>query len=464
MPTWFAVLIVVLAAGPAYSAADEGWFAYRKDVVRAADSTREDILAVELDSDVYEATGKGFADLRVFDAGGKQTPFRLERATEDRVTTVHEAHPVKTHSLKEGADNRIELIVSQEANETLPVDGLRFTTPLRDYERRVSVSGSDDRIEWKPLATDAMLFDYSRYVDLRGGDVALPRNTYRYFKIVIEEVSDDQKSPLTELTRHLRGDEEEKRIERTTVRRRPLRIDRIECYGNVVRTLPRQEKKAEYPVRFDREKDVTQDVKKKQTIVEIGSRREPLTRFTLATPDVNFSRTVSVQVPVERAGATDWVEVGGGTINAIRFRGFERGSLDVSFPEQRQTRYRLVIEDRDAPPLEITGVSAAGNVYRAVFFADGDASYHVLFGSESAEAADYDTTPLDETLARGFAPTTAKLGPQIANPAFGGDEGQRLRRLLRSPWLLGGAIGLMVVVLALILFRAGRRLEALGEE
>ncbi|HBO44597.1 MAG TPA: hypothetical protein DD670_11820, partial [Planctomycetaceae bacterium] len=454
----------VLAAGPAYSAADEGWFAYRKDVVRAADPASEDILAVELDSDVYEATAKDFADLRVFDAKGRPTPYRLDRATEDRVTTVLEAYPVKTLDLKEDDDNRIELVVAQEPKEPLAVDGLRFATPLRDYERRVSVFGSDDQADWKPLTTDAMLFDYSRYVDLRGSDVALPRNTYRYFKIVIEEVTDDQKSPLTELTRHLRGNEEEKRVERTTVRRRPLRIDRIESYEKVARTLSRQEKKAEYPVRFDREKGVTQDVKKKQTIIEIGSRREPLTGFTLETPDANFSRTVSVQVPVEKGVTTDWAEVGRGTISVIRFRGLEHGSLEVTFPEQRQTRYRLVIEDRDAPPLEITGVSATGNVNRAVFFADGDASYHVLFGSETAEAADYDTTPLDETLAKGFAPTAAKLGPRTANPAFGGDEGQRLRRLLRSPWLLGGAIGLMVVVLALILFRAGRRLDGLGEE
>jgi len=461
---------LVLATALSCPGADEAAFAFRKDVIRpSGPAAQDDILAATLDSDVYEATSDTLADLRVFDARGKETPYQLQQATEDRTQTVQQPRAMTILRLKEDKDNnRVELLLVRDrpAGETKmpPIDGLTFFTPLRDYERRVTVSGSDDQADWKPLVADAVIFDYSRFVDLANSQVALPSNHYRYLKVVIDEMTDAEQSPLTEFTREFRGSKEQRRIERTTTRRRPLRIDHIEYYENVSRTLARQQKKSEYPVRFDPKKDVTEDAKQKQTILEIGSRREPLTQFTLATPDVNFSRRVSVLVPVARGVATDWVPVGGGTINVIRFRGFGRQSLPVTFPRQRQKRYRVVIANRDDPPLAITGVSAEGSIDQAVFFAAKGANYRLAYGCESAAAPDYDTSALAETLASGYQPVAAALGRQMDNPQFGGDSRPWLRRALGSPLVLGGTIAVMVVVLTLILFRAGRRIEGLPEE
>lgn len=453
---------LILAGAMICPAAEVGTFAFQKDVVRPS-AAGEEILGAVLDGDVYEATEKGMADFRIFDAQAKEVPYRLDRVTEDRTQTTRKTRPAKMLLLSEDKEhNRIELVVDQEEN--WPVAGLTFGTPLRDYERRVSVLGSDDRAEWKPLVSDAVLFDYSRYADLRNDDVALPENRYRYFKVLIEEVTERQQSPYTELTRQYRGGQEPwQRTERSMTRRRPLRIDRIACYENVVTTLAQQAKQTAYPVEFDPSKDITEDPKTKQTILEVRSRREPLTRFTLAAADKNFSRAVSVRVPVERGVATDWVEIGRGTISMIRFHGFQRDSLAVDFPEQRSPRYRIVIDNRDNPPLAIENVSAEGNAYQAVFFALPDGVYRAYYGAESIAAPDYDVSPLAATLAEGYRPLAATLGPQVANPALGSTPAPWLRKALHSRWLLGGAIGLMVVVLTLILFRAGRRIEDLSD-
>ncbi|HLA83815.1 MAG TPA: DUF3999 family protein [Thermoguttaceae bacterium] len=455
-----AVALFLLAASWS-QAADEGLFRFRKDVDRlAGPAAPEDILAATLDGEVYNATG--FSDLRVFDAQGKETPFQLQRATEDRAQTVRRTRAAEILELKEKNGNRLELVIDQTKN--YDVAGLTFSTPLADYERRVTVYGGDDRTEWKRLVDDALIFDYSRYVDLRNNDVALPKNEYRYFKVVIEEATDATSSPFSEIVRQYRGDEERQRVERTTVRRRPFRIDHLACYYHVEQTRVRQDKTVDHPVQFDPAKDVTQDPEQKRTILEITSRREPLTALKLSTPDVNFSRRVSVLVPVEKGVTTNWVEVGRGTIQMIRFRGFHRRSLVVNFPEQRESHYRIVIENRDDPPLVVTSVSAEGNAYQAVFFAAKDDKYHVCYGAETIAAPDYDLTALGETLAKGYQPIPASLGPQTENPRFAGGSQQPLRALLGSPLLLGGAIGLMVVVLAWILFRAGRRIGNLPEE
>jgi hypothetical protein len=465
-----AALGLVLATALACPAADEGMFAFQKNVVRlTGPSPDEDILAVSLDSDVYEATADGFSDLRVFNEEGQETPYQLDRATEDRTTVTRNFRQTQILELKELENNRIELVIRQHEDvghaDKLPVDGLAISTPLDDYQRRVSVLGSDDRADWKPLVTDAMLFDYSRYVDLRNDEIALPRNDYRYFKLVIDEVTDTEQSPLTDLTRRYRGKEEQDRVERTTVRRRPFRINRIQCYEKVTQPAWRQDKTADYPVAFDPKKDVTEDTKKKQTILEITSRREPLTELALSTTSTNFSRAVSVFVPVERGVTTDWVPIANATIQSIHFRGFSRESLSITLVNpQRAKRYRIVIDNRDDPPLVITGVAAKGIVYQAVFFAVKDVKYRVYYDGEEVPRPDYDMTALAATLSKDFHPSPATLDRQIDNPRFGVSSMPALRRALRSPWLLGGAITLLVVVLAVILFRAGRRIEGLPEE
>ena len=180
---------------------------------------------------------------------------------------------------------------------------------------------------------------------------------------------------MKRLSRQFRGDEEVGRTEQTTVLRQPLRIDRIELWHNITRKHPKKAKQTDYPiVEFSTE----EDAKEKQTIVTVCTRREPLTALTIETTSSNFSRAAAVQVPVTRGVATDWVEVGGTTVSAVRFRGFEQEKLIIRFPEQRQAEYRIVVSNQDNPPLEITGVAADGNVYRVMFFAGRRRTLQVL--------------------------------------------------------------------------------------
>ena len=78
--------------------------------------------------------------------------------------------------------------------------------------------------------------------------------------------------------------------------------------------------------------------------------------------------------------------------------------------------------------------------------------------------AQYDTAALSVALGEGYRPASGSLGPQTENPDFGKDRGLQLNRVLDNPFFLGGVICLMLIVLALILFRAGRRIEGLTKE
>jgi len=453
------IALVLLAAVPCRASGLESLEFFKP--VQRAQLGEEEILAVSFDPAVYAATQEHFADVRVVATGGKEVPFRIDQATETRSETSHRFSPSEVRSLvTKEEDNSIEVIVELD-KKAVPADGMTFYTPLRDFERHVSVFGSNDGADWRPLVSRAMIFDYSQFMDVSNREVKLPENDYRRLKVVIEEVIDQKESALMELTRQFRGGDETQRTERTTVQRRPFRIDRIELWHEVVHERVKKILRADYPI-VDFE--VEEDPGEKMTIVHVRTRREPLVRFTLETTSANFNREAFIEVPVERGVTVTWKHVGHGSVSRFRFRNFEREELQIDFPEQRQKEYRILIENEDNPPLEITAVKAEGQVYRALFIAAPETNYQLYYGSDEAEAPSYDTAALAVALAEGFEPAVATLGTEAENPDFGRAPGLGLAELLNNPLFFAAAICLMVIVLALLLFRAGRRIEGLPEE
>ena len=247
-------------------------FRFYKDVDRR-DRQGEEILSVTLDSEVYAAARDGFPDLRVVDAQGVEAPYLLEKVTESRLGSVRRTCPSELVSLREKDDNSIEIRVRLD-DDAPPADGLSFFTPLKNHERRVHVSGSNDGNNWAQLVTDGLVFDYSRYMDVSNHEVELPKNRYRRFKIVIDDVTDELESPLMELTRKSRDGQEHERIASTRVERRPFRIDRMELWRRVGKEHAKGDRKADYPIVEFRAEE---DAKRKCTILHVRTRREPLT-------------------------------------------------------------------------------------------------------------------------------------------------------------------------------------------
>jgi hypothetical protein len=294
-------------------------------------------------------------------------------------------------------------------------------------------------------------------MDVSNREIAVPKNSFREFKLVVEAVTDERELPFTELTRTFRGGKEEKRVERTTVQERPFRIDRIDAWQLVTRSRVEKPKTALYPVVDGFE--AREDSEKKQTILRVRMRREPLTSFALKTKSRNFYRRAEVQVPVVRGVQSEWQAIGESTVFNFRLRSQHQEKLTIEFPERREEQYRIVIHNEDNPPLDISGVHAEGNLWRVVFLGQPSQKYRVFYGSELAEAPKYEAGAVFAGLGRDYQPVEAALGLPADNQAFGGEPGLGLRKLLNNWIFLGSVIGLMVLVLAWSLFRAARHLE-----
>ena len=444
------------------SAAEPIPFGFYKDVPPVASEAEEDspIVAAILDSQAYFTAREGFPDLRVFDDRGAEVPFLLEKATAARYDTRRATCPSKVVSLDEKDDGSIEVHLRLD-KEARPAAGLTLSTPLTDFERRIIVQGSVDGDDWRPLVTDGLVFDYSRYMDVSSREISLPKNRHRQFKIIIQDVTGEEQSSLTKLSRRISDGRETERTETTTVRRRPFRMNRIEFWSEEGVKQYKGDRKSEYPIV---ELERTDDEKEKQTVIVLRTQREPLTSFTLGTTSRNFSRQAIVEVPVERGVRTDWVQIGRATLSMIDIGAFKREHLAIAFPERRHEEYRITIDNQDNPPLVITNVKAEGNVYRMVFFAPETEPCRVYYGSEIAERPNYDTAAVLARPSKDYLAAEVQLGAEIANPAFGEPSGLAFHKLLGNRVFLGAAICIVVVVLTWILFRAGRRIDQITGE
>ncbi len=451
-------LVTLLSAGT--SALGQESTAYRLErEIQIPEIEREEIVVVPFDTAVFAATQEAFPDVRVVGPADLPVPFVLRRISEKTSAITQRTWTVTDpvlHPLTEGgaSEKGLEITFILRTEDPQPT-GIRLITPLRDFEQRVQVFGIDgDRTQL--LVEDALIFDYSRFMDVSRNQIPLPSNSFRKYRVVVDALTSDQESQLLELTKSIQGGSESGHTERTTLQRRPFRIDRIELWtetaeqslnSNVVTPWPAQ--------KFE----VTEDAQKKQTIITLTTRREPVTEFRLKTTSYNFSRHVSVQVPSEQRSGTDWTELSTGTVSRFQLRSMQQEHLNIRVSEVRSEAIRLVIDNRDSPPLQIEGADVLGHNYEVAFMASSGLKYRLQYSSNTERPPEHDTAALVEAFHQGILPITATIGPETPTSAAGEAERLTLTSILNNRYLLGVVIGILVVLFGWGLYQASLRIE-----
>lgn len=451
--TLLGLALVCLGAG-APALADEPAFRFGREV-KPPPLKQEELLAITLDSDVFAATQAGLADVRLHDADGKAVPYLLRKRQTTRARAVRTTWPARDPTARPLDDGGLEITVHFEDDDKRPhPNGLTIVSPLRNFRQRVRVFTSADGERWEPTGEETVIFDYSRYMDVRNDSVSFPETGRRHFRIVIDDVTVEQESDLLAFTRRLQGDKELERTEQATLDRRPFRIERIDFWREVQQDRVTGDEKTAYPVAEHR---VTEDREQHRTTIEVDTRRQPMTSLELETPDRNFSRHAVVEVEVVQGVTKNWKKIGEGTLSRVDFKNLKRDELAIAFPESRPAHFRIIIENRDSPPLVVSGIKAEGNVYELLYLAAPDRHDQLVYGSEEAERATYDTAAIEELLRNGFQPSPAELGPEAATAVRPAPF--RWSKLLNNPFLVGGVVAVLVMALGWALYGAARRMD-----
>jgi hypothetical protein len=441
-------LFAALSSPGLLMAEDNPAFRYIRPI-EISDADPQELFSVNLDSEVYGATRDGFPDVRVLDSSQRLVPFLIQPLAETRIQLTRRSWTASEPVLRPLENNGMEIWISLSKDEPSP-RGLRFFTPLKNFEQQVQVSAVRDGVEHS-LVDAALIFDYSQYMDVRHTEIPLPENTDREFRIVVDTLTAEQESPLVELSRSVKGDAEEGRSERTVILRRPFRIDRLEFWTEHHEEISEAKIVRSWPVSGLK---VTQDPGNKETHVEFDSRREPLTRLKLVSSGRNFSRRTEVQ----RLTRSDWEKIAEATVSVFHVGDFHEEQMTIEIPETRGEKFRLIVRNGDSPEIPIEGIEAVGTQHQLVFLRQPGQILHMVYGSDTAQVPEHDTAAVSYALARNLDPAAATLGAPSQNPAAS-PRPFVMKDILNNPFVLGTVVILLVTILGWGLYGASRRID-----
>jgi hypothetical protein len=411
------------------------------------------VAAVTLDEAVLGGAGPDIARLRLFDSNAVETPYVL-RIRRQVKQTIEEGHwDAKITGFRSLKGNCAEIEMEREAKSSRPV-AVVLHSPVGNFEKVVTVEGSEDGTTWSVLCTNVPVFDYSKFVDVRSVRVGFAQSACTRFRVTVGNIQETQASPLFTLARDVRGGAPVAEHETRTFRDVIFRVDRVEFVArqDVVRAA--EAVRRAYPVRDVR---VTTDRKWRQTVVEVDGKGIPAVLFRVVTDDANFSREAILEgsLPIRPDQVKRWLPLAERRLTRVRLgeQTHEDTAIELSQPA-RHDRYRLTLRDRDNPPLAVKGVGVEGVVYEALFLPDAGREYRLYYGGEKTmRRPEYD---LGVVLGQ---PETAAavdcvLGAAQANESYSAGRGG-----VSGKAVLVAAVLAMLAALGWVLVRSVRGLE-----
>lgn len=413
----------------------------------------QEIVRVPFDAAVYEHVSAVGHDVRIVNRADDEIPFLMRRQVSNTTRVGRKFWTVRNPQLQPTQDVGLVIHFKLDAQDPQPV-GLRIITPLSDFEQTIQLFAVNETGE-VPLVVSGVLFDYTKYMNVRRTEINIPTTSAREFRLVISSPTADQQSTFLELTKELQSGLETNRQEAITIERRPFRIDRLELFVEVEEVSATAPVTVEYPLSI---RETRQDLERKETQIQLTARKAPLERIEMVTNNKNFSRQAKVLAPDARDKFTQ--VAGTAQLHRLAFRELQQEQLAISLTASTQyTKLKLVIENRDSPALEVTNVRGFGYVDEAVFFASPNEEYRLIYASGATSLPDYDTAALNAVLAKGASPKLAILGPVVEGTVSREVAPRNIRDIINQPWIIGTVITGLVVILGWGLFRAAKRID-----
>lgn len=452
------LILLALLAGPA-AAASPADFAWQAEVCLEA-AERDELAAVTLTPAVYAQSRTDLGDLALFDDAGRAVPFKIESVTASDREVNRQERTLTLRQVEELPGNVLRLTLADPNTNGLPLlRGLRLETPLRDFERRVRVEGSVDGTSWRLLATNAPIFDVSRYAAFAHHEIALaPAAGCRLVRLTCEAVEQRPRAS-TQLTEVDDGDARRLQTTRqTTVDARPFQVTRLVGWAEVPRTAAVL---VPYAVAW-RTNLVVSRAGPRRLLGNVAGARLPLRRLVLRVTGTDVSqpfrllgaRAPAAALPLDAEPERLLAE---GRLVRFAFRDFLRESLTIDFADGRWDDYRLELPE-PAADFAIAGIEAWGECHRLFFIARPGQHYRLLCGGDSAAGAagNHAADAVQVLRQQGFAPVAATITALTRNSDARPRHGVAA---WQGRWIFPTGVALAVAALAWALVHASRKVS-----
>jgi hypothetical protein len=332
------------------------------------------LYQVPLTEGIITASRSDLGDIRVFDGAGKEVPYVV-------IANVPPHDAVETYPLEiTGYDRQAAsaVVVMRLPEKHRPISVIDLDIADRDFKKRVRLSAGNDGKDWSQIAENTIV-DFSSQVDVRRTRIEFPATDARYFRLLIEDIGEPSEGQT-----NIRLKYEGLDFSVNGVQKKELRIRSVR--GS---TGTPQERRPVYDQRIVRSVVATTDKDGNSVIVLPGGL--PMSRLSFDVGNPYYSRTV--QVYGSDTGKEDSFRLLASEL-IYRFplsseQHEERNVIEPGVP--KQAFYKIVVLNRNNPPLEISGLTLSWvqqNLY-FIAFRQGE-RYSLCYGNAKAGRPDYD--------------------------------------------------------------------------
>lgn len=392
---------------------DAGKWQYYKSIEKGANSG---LIRLSLDDEIFSGANKDLSDLRIVDNNGVETPYKM-MVGKDSVKAETYQPKILNNSFAAGQYTTAILDFGQRGTA---VNQLTIRTNSENFQRNVTVYGSDDRSDWKVIKNDAYIYDYT---DKRGNiksnnlTVSFPESIYRYLKIEIADSEND-----------------------------PVKINSVEAVNFIKEYSRELERKPVFTVNQDTKERVT------EMILDLGARGIPTNKIAISASDKNFNRSLMIFAGNNNA---DWKLIANSYIFRYQTDRFTGSNLLIDVPEVNDRYIKVVIINKDDQPL--SGLSAnTFSTYREVIFQAENQDYRVYFGNAKADQPEYDLEKYFQYLDIANA-RYGTLSKQQANNAYVPEKIPEKPLTERMPYLMPAALVFACLILLLLVYQFFRK-------
>jgi len=372
-------------------------------------------LAVPLE--VMDKSREDLADLRLYNAEGREIPYALRIRGE-----VDEKREVETRVFNEGrigSTSEMALDLGEGAGEHNEVE---IETSGSNFRRRVEIEGGDSGKEWRTLRTGDVIFSFeAQNKVVESKRVSYPASRYRYLRVRVDadELSDKQQPPAISGVKVMMALREKGELTAWAVPVPPYQYLR------------------------------NQSSPASAWIIDLGA-RVPCDRLSIEVNDDSFSRPFQVEA-VDDPQNIRFVTSG----ELTRRVGEARRPLLITFEKEVYAqRLRLLVTDFSNQTLSIASIRPGAPARQIVFELKETPvqPLRLYFGDPKSNAPHYDFEK-DLQAKLSAQPVRCEVGNVTENPGY---KPEPLPLTERIPWLIYAVLAASSLALAMILISLTR--------
>ena len=366
---------------------------------------------------VMDKAQTDLADLRLYDAQGREIPYALRIRKE-----IDEQREIAAHLFNQtsvgATTSEVSVDVGEDAGEHNEVE---IDAAGPNFRRRVDLEGSDSGKEWRTLKTGGVIFNFeSGNKSVESKLLSYPTSRFRYLRarVFADELTDDKAPVVTGV--------------------------------KVVMAVREKGELATWGVPVPAYQLLrNQGALASAWTIDLGA-RVPCDRLTIEMDDESFSRPFQLEA-VDDPQNIRLIASG----ELTRRIGEARQPLLIRFDNEEQARkLRLLVTDYSNQTLSISSINASAPARQLVFELKEAAKQplRLFFGNPKATAPHYDFEKnLPARLST--APVRGEVGAAVSNPDY---KPEPLPLTERIPWLIYVVLAASSLALAIILISLAR--------